>query len=110
MASVEPAFNSDTDAWFDLDLEQSDVVLRQRPFIRQGDVSSWLTSQAFDLASARSLEAEQVLEQAARVLSEEVIDAELAQSLDKKLRNLLGDTDSFWIRWRYVGEKQGWLS
>ena len=110
MASVEPAFNSDTDAWFDLDLEQSDLVLRQRPFIRQGDVSSWLTSQAFDLTSARSLEAEQVLEQAARVLSEEVIDAELAQSLDKKLRNLLGDTDSFWIRWRYVGEKQGWLS
>lgn len=110
MASVEPTFNSDTDAWFDLDLEQSDVVLRQRPFIRQGDVSSWLTSQAFDLTSARSLEAEQVLEQAARVLSEEVIDAELAQSLDKKLRNLLGDTDSFWIRWRYVGEKQGWLS
>ena len=109
MASVEPAFNSYTDAWFDLDLEQSDVVLRQRPFIRQGDVSSWLTSQAFDLTSARSLEAEQVLEQAARVLSEEVIDAELAQSLDKKLRNLLGDTDSFWIRWRYVSEKQGWL-
>lgn len=58
MASVEPEFNSDTDNWFNLDLRQVNVVLRQRPFISQGDVSSWLTSQAFDLASARPLEAE----------------------------------------------------
>lgn len=109
MASVEPAFNSDTDTWFDLDLEQGDVVLQQRPFIRQGDVSSWLISEAFDLGSARSLEAEETLQHAAKILSEEVIDAELAKALDAKLRTLLGDTDPFWIRWRYVGEKQGWL-
>lgn len=109
MASVEPWFNADTDKWFDLDLEHGQVVLRDRPFVRQGDASRWLISEAFDLGSARSLEAEETLEQAAKILSEEVIDAQLAKGLDAKLRTLLGDTDPFWIRWRYVGEKQGWL-
>ncbi len=109
MASVEPGFDADTDKWFDLDLESGQVVLRDRPFVRQGDASRWLTSEAFDLGSARSLEAEETLEQAAKILSEEVIDAELAKALDARLRTLLGDTDPFWIRWRYVGEKQGWL-
>ena len=61
------------------------------------------------MGSARSLEAEEVLQQAAKILSEEIIDADQAKALDAKLRTLLGDTDPFWIRWRYVGEKQGWL-
>lgn len=110
MASVEPTFDAEQDAWFDLDLDSNEVVLHQRTFIRHGDASRWLTSEAFDLGSARSLEAEKTLEQAARILSEEVIDAALAKALDAKLRTLLGDTDPFWIRWRYVGEKQGGLA
>lgn len=110
MASVEPTFDVDQDAWFDLDLESNEVVLRQRTFIRHGDASRWLTSEAFDLGSSRSLEAEKTLEEAAKILSEEPIDTELAKALDAKLRTLLGDTDPFWIRWRYVGEKQGWLT
>lgn len=109
MASVEPLFDAEKDAWFDLDLEQGEVQLRNRTFIRQGDASRWLTSEAFDLGSARSLEAEQALEQAAKILAEEIIDAQLAKQLDTRLRALLGDTDPFWIRWRFVGEKQGWL-
>ena len=68
-----------------------------------------MVSDAFDMGSARSLEAEEVLQRAEKILSEEIIDADLAKELDAKLRTLLGDTDPFWIRWRYVGEKQGWL-
>ena len=115
MASVEPRFDDAMDAWFDLDLvdvqstHPSTVEFKKRPFVRLGDVSRWLVSEAFDLGSARSLEAELALQQAAEILSEKVIDHARAQELDFKLRGLLGDTDSFWIRWRYVGEKQGWL-
>ena len=116
MASVEPRFDDDKDAWWDLDLVQnpeahtSSVTFTKRHFVRLGDVSRWLMSDAFDLGSARSLEAEEVIQQAAKILSEEVIDPIQARKLDATLRTLLGDTDPFWIRWRYVGEKQGWLA
>ena len=66
-------------------------------------------SEAFNLGSARSLKSEMVLKEAAEILSEQVINHEKAKALDAQLRGLLGDTDPFWIRWRYVGEKQGWL-
>lgn len=114
MASVEPQFDDQKDAWWDLDLVHSSggepsVKFTKRQFVRLGEVSRWLMSDAFDMCSARSLEAEEVLQQAAKILSEEIIDADQAKALDAKLRTLLGDTDPFWIRWRYVGEKQGWL-
>lgn len=115
MASVEPRFDEQRDAWWDLDLlsrqdaSTPTVTFSKRQFLRLGDVSRWLVSEAFDLGSARSLEAEEALSQAAAILSEQLIDHEKAKALDAELRKLLGDTDPFWIRWRYIGEKQGWL-
>ena len=67
MASVEPLFEAKRDAWFDLDFipgkntEEHRIELQQRTFVRKGDVSNWLTSEAFDLSSGRSLEAEILL-------------------------------------------------
>lgn len=115
MASVEPIFDHDKDAWFDFDLFGGDnggipgVSLSRRPLIRRGDASSWLTSEAFDLSSARSAEAEEVLGKAAVALSDTSFDAAQAKQLDQELRNVLGDTDPFWMRWRFVAEKRGWL-
>jgi hypothetical protein len=116
MASVEPEFDPKRDAWFDLDLvpptaqAATSVSLTQRPFVRLGEVGRWLVSDAFDMASARSVQAEQALQEAANLLAESVVDHDRAQALDVRLRGLLGDTDPFWIRWRFVGEKQGWLA
>lgn len=82
MASVEPIFNDTLDAWFDLDLvatpndQPPTVEFKKRPFIRHGDASRWLMSEAFDLGSARSLDSERVLKEAAVILSEQVIDHE----------------------------------
>lgn len=109
MASVEPVFDPAQDAWFDLDLEQGEVKLRKRPFTRQGDASSWLTSEAFDLESARSKEAEVALARATQALSDDSFDAKDAKVLDNRLREVLSDTDPFWMRWRFVAEKKGWL-
>jgi len=112
---VEPLFDLQKDAWFDLDIVHDDkynndrVELTKRPFIRHGDVSNWLTSEAFDLDSARSQEAEEVLARAAIALSDEGFDAKRARDLDAELRSVLGETDTFWMRWRFVAEKRGWL-
>jgi hypothetical protein len=85
------------------------VTLRKRPLLRQGDASNWLTSEAFDLASAGSVEAEQVLGRAAIALSDESFNTAQARQLDAELRTVLGETDPFWMRWRFVAEKKGWL-
>lgn len=109
MASVEPLFDASKDAWFDLDLEKQAVKLRKRDFVRKGDVSSWLVSEAFDLGAPRSIEAEKVLNQAAKALSASDFNKNEAQKLDLRLRKVLSDTDPFWLRWRFVAEKKGWL-
>ncbi len=115
MASVELLFDNDFDAWFDLAFDDNEkgnpiVKLTKRPFVRQGDVSNWLMSRAFDLRSARSLEAESVLEEASIAISCVNFDSDKAKQLDSRLREVLGDTDPFWVRWRFMAEKKGWLS
>lgn len=115
LASVESLFDEAKDAWFDLDLVQGapgtspTVRLEKKPFVRWGDASRWLTSDAFDLKTARSVEAEELLSQAAEALSDEHFDKQKARELDVQLRTVLSDTDPFWMRWRFVGEKRGWL-
>jgi hypothetical protein len=110
MASVEPFFDANQDAWFDLDLVNNEVALTHRGFVRQGDIRGWLTSEAFDMKSGYSIEAEKVLEEAAQALSDEKFSADDAKVLDQRLREVLSDTDPFWMRWRFVAEKKGWLS
>lgn len=108
MASVEAWFDRAQDAWFDLDLLVNNVELTQREFVRQGDVRSWLTSEAFDLKSGYSIEAETALEEAALALSNERFSKDNALSLEQRLRTVLSDIDPFWMRWRFVAEKRGW--
>lgn len=115
MASVEPVFDVKQDAWFDFDLDnlegdkQPQVVLTRREWQRHGEASAWLMSNAFDMKSARSIEAEQALEEAAKALSTPDFNKAKAKVLHARLVGLLGDTDPFWVRWRYIGEKKGWL-
>jgi len=102
LASVEPLFDLERDAWFDLDLEGEKVVLRRRPFVRLGEVGNWLTSEAFDLAEPRSLEGERAVRAAQEVLSAKNPSQEQIQSADKQLRQAgLPDIDPFWVRWDY---------
>jgi hypothetical protein len=100
LASAEPWFDPTRDAWFDLDLEWNHVVLRRRQFVRRGDVSNWLTSEAFDLKSARSLEGEKAIEQARAVLRERAPTRKALEEADTALRKAgLPDIDPFWVRW-----------
>jgi hypothetical protein len=87
------------------------VILRKREFARLGTAGRWLTSEAFDLRSeGRAPQIEALLEEASQALGDEQLPAAKARKLDQRLREVLGDTDLFWIRWRFVGEQRGWLS
>ncbi len=109
LASAEPLFDDETDAWFDLDHVPGErrVALEKRPFIRRGTAGRWLTSQAFDLASeGRSLEAERAIAGAEALLDRRrkgaPVSREEIDAVDGALRAVLPDVDRFWIRWSAV--------
>ena len=105
LASVEPLFDPKRDAWFDIDLRRNgnkaEVRLERREFVPHGDVSNWLTSEAFDLKIARSMEAERAIERARALLRRKRKPTrEQVREVDKELRVAgLPGIDPFWIRW-----------
>ena len=113
LASAEPFFDRSKDAWFDLDLERTDsgdktfACLRRRELVSRGDVSNWLTSEAFDLKSARNLDAEAAIEAAKALLRRpEESNLREAKRIDQALRKAgLSDIDPFWVRWGFHMEK-----
>jgi hypothetical protein len=106
LASVEPLFDVEEDAWFDLDLEGGQVKLRKREYVRLGEVGNWLVSDAFDLKEPRSLEGERAVRAARDVLSAKTPSLEEIEAADKQLREAgLPDIDPFWVRWDYFVEQ-----
>jgi len=106
LASVEATFDADQDGWFDLDLEQRNVVLRKRPYVRQGEIGNWLVSDAFDLKEPRSLEGEQAVADAEALMQEKAPSKTALKTADEALRKAgLPDIDTFWVRWRYFRDR-----
>lgn len=112
MASVEPIFNEQTDKLFHLDLIPNDffsrrVVLDEIPFVRLGQVNSWLTSEVFELGHARNIEAENAIEaaKALQIQDSPNVD-EITQVTDELIRYLAAD-DEFWPRWIAFAEQHG---
>jgi hypothetical protein len=106
LASVEPFFDMNQDAWFDLDLEGQKVELRKRPYVRHGEVGNWLVSEAFDLKEPRSLEGERAVRAATGVLSTGQASLADVEAAEKQLREAgLPDIDPFWVRWDYFVEQ-----
>ena len=103
LASTEPYFDAEADAWFDLDLvrrgKTAEVKLARRDFVRHGDVSSWLTSEAFDLKEPRSLEAEQAIVSALALARQPKPDKAELKRVEQMLKASLSDIDRFWVRW-----------
>lgn len=107
LASAEPFFDVNDDAWFDLDLLNGQVSLEKRPFVRHGAVDNWLTSEAFDLKAARSLEGEQAIAQATALMNgKDASDGQVMEVEAKLQRAGLPDIDPFWIQWGYFCEQR----
>ena len=109
MASLEPLFDAEQDAWFDLNLVDGEVTLEKMAWRKHGDANAWLESEAFDLPSTGSIPAGITKESAAKALENPRLSKKKFLEHDTALRGVLSDTDEFWIRWRFVGEKKGWL-
>lgn len=107
LASAEPFFDVDDDAWFDLDLEEGAVHLRKRPFVRRGEVGNWLTSEAFDLKEPRSFEGEEAVRAALELVKQPNPSDPEVDAVDAKLHSAgLPDIDRFWVRWGYFMEQR----
>lgn len=109
MASIEPAYDHRKDAWFDMDFERGEVVLRRRDFEKHGDSATWLVSEAFDLKSSRALEYEMLVEKASDLLDNEKPDVAKIEAMNKDLVKALSPKDDFLFRWRSICFKKGLL-
>lgn len=113
LVSVEPVFNAQKDAWFDLDYEgegmHRGVTLTKREFVPHGDVSNWLTSEAFDLSTARADEYEALTNEASELLERARVPAGEIRAMHQRLLKALNPGDPFLFRWRAICEKKGLL-
>ena len=113
--SLEPLFKDQSDRLFDLDLDPSKgVKLEAVEFSKRGTGEGWLVSRHFDLKTDYSEEAEKAIDGAAGLIEREMqksgsIKKPEFQKHDHELRRLLPDIDPFWVLWRRIGEKRGWL-
>lgn len=108
LASVEPDFDEDRDRVLTFELHDRQVVVREIPWAKQGDVVGWLTSEAFGLQQARSLEAERAIEAAEAFMRGDQHtlphDLRTRDAIDAELRRVLAGHDLFWPRWIVHGE------
>lgn len=112
MASAEPHFRDVSDKLFHLHLELADmfdskVHLEEIPFTRHGLIDSWLMSEAFELTSSRSIEAENAIEEAMALQRDLNPDLEKVYTVSNQLLKLLAPDDEFWPLWKYFAEQHG---
>lgn len=112
LASMEPLFDEKQDALleFSLESESRGKVVRVTPerWERLGDVNTWLM-QHFGLKQPRSIDAERVIERAARAIENPELSKKEGREIHRELRDVLGELDPFWVRWRFIAEKRGWV-
>ena len=108
LASLETIFDSKKDRLFHLKLESNQTSLEELQWIRYGDVDNWLVSDVFNLAEPRSQEAEQAVVKALELLRRQPQPPMTeVESVDREVREVLGEIDSFLPRWSaYVEDRR----
>ncbi len=101
LTSAEPLADLDTDALHRLILQGASVTTAREDFPRHGTVDAWLTSEAFELASPRSLEGQSAIAYAENLMERKTAKASVLFEADKRLRRTLPDDDEFWFAWNY---------
>ena len=109
MSSIEPGFNPETDAWFDIDFKKKEkkVVLRKCDFENLGESDAWLTSDAFDLDSTRAPAYQNLIDQASELFSKKNRTKKEMGEMTNQLVQALNPKDPFLIRWNFFCVKEG---
>jgi AAA domain, putative AbiEii toxin, Type IV TA system len=111
LGSLEPLFDDAIDRMFELSLDEQKnaVTIDSPPFVKRGDVVSWLVSDTFGMQQARSLPAEQAIEAAERFMRGEADGnpehLRTSEQIHVELLRVLGDQDLFWPRWIVATDK-----
>lgn len=108
LASVEPLFDPKLDALWKLDLVDGQVRIERDIWRKRGDANMWLVSDVFDLPAPTSREAEAAMKEAGKLMSDEGATREGADAVREKLRQVLADTDPFWLGWRSWMRSREW--
>ena len=110
MTSIEPEFDSDKDAWFDIDLDQNGTVsLRKMDFEKHGTVSRWLISDAFDQETDRAIPFHELIEEASTLIESNSPPRQKISDMHERLLHALPATDDYLFRWRAICKKKGFL-
>jgi AAA domain, putative AbiEii toxin, Type IV TA system/AAA domain len=112
LASVEPLFEDRQDKLFRLELVKNnnipqEVELVQLPFIRQGRIDAWLTSEVFGLGQSRSIEAEKAIDEAKTLQEQAAPSSAAVQQVSEDLKKYLAEDDNFWPRWVFFARQHG---
>jgi hypothetical protein len=109
MASTETIFSKNTDELHHLrlDKERGDVELDELPFVKRGTVDQWLISEVFELNQARSVPAEEAIEDAKSLQESDTPDHGTVRTVNDRLVATLAPDDDFWPRWRFFAKKHG---
>ncbi len=103
LASVEPEFDEDKDAVFNIQLDGGQACVTKELWAKQGDVVNWLVSDAFGLRQARSIDAERAIEAAeAWMRGDKLVlpsNLKTQAAIHKELQRVLAGHDDFWPRW-----------
>lgn len=110
LTSIEPLFDPRIDALWKLDLVDGEVRIERDAWRKRGDALMWLESDVFDETAPYSREAETAMKDAAALMASESASEEQADRLRERLRQVLADTDPFWLNWRSWWRSRGWSS
>jgi len=105
LASLEPLFQDNSDALFLFEENAGSVTVERSDWRPRGDATAWLTSDLFGLGQARSVEAEEALTEAMRVMRNPDASQDELARVETLLIPVLPDTDPFWARWTIVRDR-----
>lgn len=111
--SLEPLFQVPRDKILNFDLSGERVEVKEVPWRMRGDANAWLkSSEVFDLSMTYSIQAEEAIQEAARLMRacakqpalspEERTEVERVHQL---LFSNLAENDPYWVRWLYFKDR-----